>query len=143
MLKFISCDKQMRYSHYYARFLNWFKKRYYNAKKNVAPIVNPFMSNRSVKLNKTSGDFDAKPAEKRLSGKVRSSKNIRNSAGFNFGSKKATPSDNFRAFRVTAGISWGVLKTIGLTVYPRSTSTIAGSNTSFLMAPTFTKKAVS
>ena len=143
MLKFITYDKQMRYSHYYARFLNWFKKRCYDAKKNVVQIVNLFISNRLEKLNKISGDFDARPVEKLLFGNVRLSKNIRNSAGLNFGSKKATPSDSFRTFRVTAGISWGVLKTTGLTVYPRSASTIAGSNTSFLMAPTFTKKAVS
>lgn len=110
--------------------------------KNVVQIAMVQKSKGLEKLLIINSALDVKVVLKPSFGRNHTTKAIVKNTGLNFGSKRATPLDNWSTSLVTAKTSFSVLKTIGFLAPLMNLSNIPDTNISFLMVPTSTKEDV-
>lgn len=143
MMKSVTAFMQMRYPLNFDSYLNQFKQRGQNVQKSRVPFVSFQQSSDLEKLNRTDNDSGAKSAGALSLGNVPPLKNIKNKAGFVFGSRKAIPFANFLISRATVPLNSNKSKIIGLDNLHRKALIMPATPTFFLTAPIFIGRAVS
>ena len=118
-------------------------KDIYHAKKSTVFTVCLPVLNAVERPNSINKDFIVSGVTEHLFTNNLMLKNVMKKLGLNCGSWRVTPFAGYPSSQVIANQNLSVLKIIGLIKYPMRILTILSLNTFYLMAPTFTKRAVS